>query len=146
MDPKNPVCPLCGGIKIGKDRKTEQGSNNTLVVRDNSYWKSKPGFIGFADPNLHPKKLCILCCGIALSKGQGPNNSYGYRNAKICFNREELQEQTTTNYVKSRDKVPLDTERLGLLPENLDKFFSQTLDNVFSGKEKIRLYLNTSSG
>lgn len=132
---QEPKCPICGGLFISKDKKNT--SNATILVRKSNYFKGdKHAYPGFLNSSQHPKGLCMPCC----FKNWDTQHSKERRD--ICLkdnknddSKKELKEEDNKNidrYIKSYDKFPLESNKLGMLPPIINSFFGNEISTMIN--------------
>ena len=67
------------------------------------------------------------CCYKLLGKVPNEKNKFELSNHTICEGSKK-EEIKVTEYLKSPDKIPLESEKLGVLPQTLNRFFDQDIE------------------
>ena len=132
---QEPKCPICGGVFISKDKQNP--SNATILVRESNYFKGdKPAYPGFLNSAQHPNGLCMPCC----FKNWDTQQSKERRDKCLKDNQSEdkqkieIEEETKEidRYIKSYDKFPLETNKLGMLPPLINSFFGNEISTMIN--------------
>ncbi|MDC0142078.1 hypothetical protein OAI84_00610, partial [bacterium] len=129
---------VCGGKEaiIPKDaKKVEKGKqiyefNSYIHVdKDGTYKNMGPGLI----PNRHPDEkrgLCIPCCF------KNWKSNAMKKKIKQCIQKNKQESITDLDdYIKSAEKFPLNKQRWGILPLNVQKFLQFDNNKCFSNKK-----------
>jgi hypothetical protein len=118
------LCPSC---------KEKFKKETWLKIIDENKYNPYPGFL---DPSLHPNNLCMPCCQKKATNN--PTSSFYpiYLKCTGKGNNVEVKD-VPINYVMGRDKIPLQTNRFGLLPFYLSKLFNSFCEAGYLEEDKI---------
>ena len=125
-------------MKTSKDQTmcvTGNCPNGNHQVRIKTYNEGEdhmggPIYPGYLPSEKHPDNLCMPCC---FNENQMKNpKSPKFIRMKRCMGEEITTASEEKNlYILSRDKLPLDPERYGLLPIDVNNFFGTSCDTGF---------------